>query len=100
MELPPQVLGTYAHQKGRWWKEVREDVVVVGEYKKPTTKQLTAHVHLIPIRHRTKGDIHPPVFNKITELWGPECQVLMAARFAHRSGTHAPTASHSQNKIK
>jgi len=40
------------------------------------------------------------VFNKLTELWGPGYQVLMAARFAHRSGNYAPTASHSQNKIK
>ena len=30
MELRPQALGTYARQKGRWWKVAREDAVVVG----------------------------------------------------------------------
>ena len=30
MELRPQALGTYARQKGRWWREARENVVVVG----------------------------------------------------------------------
>ena len=37
MELRPQALGTYARQKGRWWKGARE-YAVVGGVKNPNYK--------------------------------------------------------------